>query len=356
MEKKISGLLFNILIMLMGFGFISLCYAEDIYVAGAIGNVKDIYTEGINENEDNHVACYWKNNNRTDLDPGMALSLHVLNDDVYVAGVYKENACYWKNGKRYILQEDDSEKSIANSIYIYKKDVYIAGVCGGNSACYWKNGERYRLQQEGYSIANSIYVSRSNVYVAGAFEENACYWKNGKRHNLRVNSGAQEAVAKSIYVKGSQVYVAGFVNHGDWPTTACYWKNSKAKYIKGGDFRSIILSRNIVYVAGQQAGEYRQTPFYYNNRYIDLSFNWSNVRYLNLPFNWNNNRHVSLPCDDNDGYASSIFVYDKSIYIAGAYSDGDGENYQACVWVNGKKIDLKDGDSNSVSTSIFVVK
>ena len=101
------------------------------------------------------LPMYWKNSNPVILETlyGEVNQITVSGADVYAVGLYNKfnsnstahTACYWKNQERIDL-EDNAQ---AYDIYIDGNDIYVAGSVGDVPArykpCYWKNGVRVDL-------------------------------------------------------------------------------------------------------------------------------------------------------------------------------------------------------------------
>ena len=219
--------------------------AVSVYVSG-----NDVYVVG----KDDGVPTLWKNgvgtafiDGETEIlseasDVGIRMvgdrytfsSVHVSNEDVYIAGyesLYpvlsgKRVAKLWKNGEVQNLKVG-SEKAGANSVFVFDGDVYVLGWDGSKSQL-WKNGEVQNFfKGERYSEASSVYVSDGDVYVAGneANEKGirvAILWKNGIAQNL--TDGSKNAYAYAVFVLGKDVYVAG-----NEENTAILWKNGKTQ-------------------------------------------------------------------------------------------------------------------------------
>jgi hypothetical protein len=101
---------------------------------------------------------------------------------VYIAGWYydsewNEVACYWKDEVRTDLDVPvEAENSNATAITVSGNNVYIAGYHGtigiSYTACYWKDGVRTDLDSTGNAEAFAIAVSGNTVYAAGYYFDN----------------------------------------------------------------------------------------------------------------------------------------------------------------------------------------
>jgi hypothetical protein len=217
---------------------------------------------------------------------GVATSVFVAGDDVYVAGQgnYKrvngaltggQTVLVWKNGIMTEQAKGIGANAYAHSIFVSGNDVYIAGYeytwddSGlGFWATIWKNGIPQALGDKGYYIdsdyrdyrneARNVFVSNSDVYVVG-HELNADnksvakLWKNGTAQNI--TNGNSHAFAYSVYASGVDVYVAGEEFDAQGASRARLWKNGAAQTLAGNGATaySVYVSGNDVYVAGGDA-------------------------------------------------------------------------------------------------------
>lgn len=162
-----------------------------------------------------------------------------------------------------------------------------------------------------------------NIYVGGSAGGAAQYWKNGIAVNLP--NGTQ---GRSIYVSGNDVYVAGQQNLGGGIyQVAKYWKNGIAvnltDEINYSGANDIYVLGNDTYVAGWGSGGNFQAKY------------WKNGIAVNLPTGWE---------------ATSIYVSDNDVYVAG-YDSGQVAKY----WKNGIGVNLSTNVSGySSANDIFV--
>jgi hypothetical protein len=161
----------------------------DVYVAGYVEN-----------NSGKSIATVWKNGTAISLGKGVAYSVYVSGNDVFVAGAVGDTAVVWKNG---VATNLSSIGSGANSVYVSGNDVYVAGlvhILGVATAVVWKNGVATRLLE---GEANSVFVSQGTVYVAGwAYKSGAILvatvWKNGTP--TQFTDGSNASIATSVFV------------------------------------------------------------------------------------------------------------------------------------------------------------
>jgi hypothetical protein len=301
---------------------------DDVYVAGwdvIVTGDKWIESGGeIITNGDEVIgrARLWKNGEMQNLSSGtfsdQAFSVFVSDDDVYVLGrealqpaPFPSSWAFkvWKNGEVEIIAEGTSDCQV-NSIFVSDGKVYVAGrrrTPSGLQATLWINGKPEDLVCEpSNSCANFVFVLDGNVYVAGngsysyAMQGNstliapaALLWKNGKVEKL--TDSPQNADAFSVYVSDDgDVYVAGY--EGD---NAKLWKNGIVQNIPDDArmYRSVFVKDNDVYTAGYVEAIQEVEP------------------------------------------GSGIIPYH---YL------------KATLWKNGKKLNLKVGQSNSWAFSVFV--
>ena len=284
-----------------------------IYVGG-------YYTPGAYQ-----VACYWKiiddNIELIELESDNSTesrSIYAVENTVYSCGVANNQACYWVNSKRYNLESIGN--SVAYSIYIKSGIVFTVGDDAGN-ACYWMDHNKSNLD---IRTANQIILNQEGsgkhvTYIGGQDASNdACVWKDGTTIKL---PGTTSAKVNSIYLIAATVYSCGYVNGG---VSAAFWKNNNLTVLAGhgiNSANSVFVSDSDVYIAGQDT---------------------------NTACYWKNNIFFDLP-SSGTSIGQDIFVYNDNVYISGRNSG----NF-ACIWINGKLIELETA-SNSYAYSIFVV-
>jgi hypothetical protein len=181
---------------------------KDVYIAG----YNEYYTEKYNLI---YTPCYWKNDQRIDLTKplynyeGMAYSIFVLNDDVYVSGVvsdkYYDIPCYWKNGIRTDLP-NPSKRSCTFGIVTNNNSVYVVGYTEEDGIiipCYWKDSQKVVLSNINGGMALSISLYKDSVYISGYIKnekniEIPCYWKNGQRIDVGTNGRCESIFVTAV--------------------------------------------------------------------------------------------------------------------------------------------------------------
>jgi hypothetical protein len=112
-------------------------------------------------------------------------------------GIYV--AKYWKNGVA-VNVSDGTKTAYAVSVYVVGNDVYVAGleknlITGLFDAKYWKNDVEVQLTNGANGLSttsNAIFVFENDVYVAGSFGD-PVYWKNSNLMNLSNSTGDSES-------------------------------------------------------------------------------------------------------------------------------------------------------------------
>jgi len=218
--------------------------------------------------------------------------------DVFVAGAIDGKAVLWKNGVAHYLT-DGKRNAEALSVFVYRNNVYAVG--------YENSGQ----------IGGQIGGDQTVYYTV------AKLWKNGVAQNL--TDGTRYAEAYSVFVAGGDVYVAGFENSGQmaklpswdvyyYPSVAKLWKNGKSLELTDGTFNAKALS---VYVDGKDvyAVGFEERDGSGLNRFVAKL--WKNGNVINLSSSQGLGSH-----------ASSVFVSDGDVYVAGS------EGRDAIIWVN----------------------
>lgn len=217
-------------------------YARDVTHIG-----DDIYSCGAYTYNGIRTVALWKNSVLVPIMTGPEITTESAGTCIAASGSYiyvggfiknsqgKQAACYWKNNQRTDLM-DGTANSVVNSIFADGTVIYAAGyyvnASSVNIACYWKDGTKYDLSP---GKANSVFVSGNNLYIAGTYLNNnenvACYWKNGTRSDLPVRNDAVAGYTTTIKVVDGNEYIAGYYKTasllpgGTNKSIGCYWRN-----------------------------------------------------------------------------------------------------------------------------------
>ena len=153
-----------------------------------------------------------------------------------------------------------------------------------------------------YSDIQSVFIAGDDIYAVGSMNSGSSLtdvptlWKNGESQAIGNKGNFNKAT--SVYVSGEDVYVT--VNESD-NDQALLWKNGERQMLAEGlgqaEANCVYVDRNDVYVAGQKDGQ---------------------------PTLWKNGVPNSL---GESGSATSVFVKDGSIYVAGYMGEYGGEAF-----------------------------
>ncbi len=225
-------------------------------------------------------------------------------------------------------------------------DIYVAGAVKNiadnfTTAGYWKNGIFTTLGTGSTtSYARSVFVSGDDVFVGG-YEANSAgkniakYWKNGVVTNY--SDGSSNASIQSVYVSGNDVYLAGYDGAS---RIAVYWKNGN-RNILGSRYsmaHSVFVYGNDVYVAGNETGITGKSEAKY----------------------WKNGTEVLLEASaTSDLYATSIFVSEGKVHVAGYEYNSSTSKTIPRYWENGISVaNLSSGNTSTptqpMTSSVFV--
>ncbi|MCL1908284.1 MAG: hypothetical protein FWG12_02825 [Holophagaceae bacterium] len=319
------------------------------------------------------IACSGKYKDPPDL-TSSATSVFVYNGDVYVTGRKydksqgKNVATVWKNGLPQFLPTQGTG-SAGYSVFVSEGDVYVAGIqwidprSGSlppnlGQATLWKNGVGQLIgNNDIMSSALSVFVSDGDVYVAGFFNFYT-HWGSVVKNNRVVSDFAPlGALAYSLYVANGDVYVGGH----DKGHRAFVWKNGEALYQYGGNehtnVHSIFVSGEDVYLAGYfgddshgcriialkngepllgdySFAEYGSSIFVENG---DIFTAGTSGRLGTTATVWGN----GIPQHFGNGVASSAWVSDGNVYVAGMSRLPPHTDGVACLWKNGVPQELK---------------
>jgi uncharacterized membrane protein len=217
-------------------------------------NNSDLYVVGTEQLNNNlSKAKIWKNGVSTEL-PGVETrpyDIEINNNNVYVVGAdFGQNihrAVLWKNGIRTNLT-DGKYGATALSVAIVNNDVYVAGSeknsNGIDVAKYWKNGVATNLTNGLFNAqASSIAVHNNNIYVGG-YEQTANefqqpkFWKNALETTLILN--AQQGYVNAIAASNNMVYsITMDFYEGEFGFIL--WQDSKNIFETKGIFKKIYV-------------------------------------------------------------------------------------------------------------------
>jgi hypothetical protein len=307
----------------------------DIYIVG-------YYTIG------NNYPCYWKNENRIDLQyitltNATDMSIYVDdNNDVYCSGCDKnggsvEKACYWKNNSIHFVNTSTTYDSKIKSIAVVNGVIYSCGT-ENNQPCYWVNEKQHFLSYPSpftSAEANSIFIDKDNFdfYIAGNYTGSgvwrACYWKNGGEC-ITLDTSSNNSFGYAVYQYLGKSYISGSYNISG-NKTPCYWEDG--------------IMTNLPYT-GSNPHYANSITVYRGNVYASGIFNDVSA------VCWKNNDSSPFLIDTSattKSFGSTIFNND--IYLAGSVS-----NSTACYWKNHTRIPLSvpSGTTNSEARGIFV--
>lgn len=313
-------------------------------------SIDNIFIAGIS----NGRSAYWKNgvlNAMTTsgtFNYALGSSITVSNNNVYVAGYELRpgtgfyDSKIWKNGIGTALGIPGLS-SFANAVSVVNDDVYAVGTENNSGSLYaaklWKNGVATTLSSAGTtSNASSIFVENNNVYVGG-YEESGVnrqgiIWKNGTPTRLFgfcFPSGTGSCTydwttINDIYVEGNDVYAVGTSIAGTGVYDNILWKNGIATQINMVPY-SIFVKNNDIYIAGTLG---------------------------NIACIWKNGVVTPLTNGVNQAYATSVYVLDNNVYVAGSERVPGSSNTIAKYWKNGVVVNLSDGVLTAEATDIFV--
>ncbi len=280
---------------------------------------------------------------------------------VYVAGYetkkYRDMdvsvAKYWKNGNPISLT-DGKESAYCKSITVENGDVFVAGATtnsdGISIPTYWKNESPTVLNTNGISAyANCIILKNSDVYVSIQNKEwkltDVDYWKNDIPVSLKQE---QDIInVNSIFVdKNNIVYAAGNHNIGTGDgfinTRAAYWKGRKEIVLSDTGHNSDATS---IFV--------NETDIYIAGCESSQSKTGGYLEGFVATY-WKNGNAIHLTDKKSYNFVTSIFVSNGDVYVAGYERKKEAGTEVAKYWKNGTEIQLTDGLGYSRANSIFV--
>lgn len=256
------------------------------------------------------------------------------------------------------INEEESEinskllNARATSVFVSGNDVYVTGY-----VLYDNNDKIAKLWEEQVAKNNVLredLQAWSNFYLDNC-EIVAKLWKNGVSQNL--SDGNKQNFPISVFVSGDDVYVAGYENtdhpfHEVLPTlfssrVAKLWKNGIVQNLCGDETKFTMASS--VFVSDKDVYVAGEEIIKTNEQ---ERYSLSRVARL-----WKNGEIQSLSNDK--GFARSVFVSGENVYLAGAeiYKSlpiTGKTYYRATLWKNGIAQNLTDNTKNAEALSVYV--
>jgi hypothetical protein len=358
----------QIVILLLGLGFFTMQMVKaqsSVYVAGFENNkVNDINVS---------VARYWKNGNAVSLTDGKTDSyckmLTVNNVDVFVAGATSDTeglfkpAC-WKNNSPTIFNAG-STSAFANSVSVKNNDIYISNESIGWKPVpneYWKNNSPVSLKKTNAIITiKAVFVDAKNVvHAAGTHIEGegdgfiypvAAYWKNDEE--ILLADKKHESSGQAMFIEGSDVYIAGYETYVKENSKyvsgyiATYWKNGEA-----------------VHLSDKLKTNYATSIFVVNGDVYVAGYERQVETGKDVAKYWKNGKEIRLTDGTFYGRANAVYVHNNDVFVAGEINpetdvlklatSETGMNRIAVYWKNGTLVRLTDKNNDASAASIFV--
>ncbi len=311
-------------------------------------------------------ACYWIDGVRTDLEGNnsQARGIGVANGHVYVVGQYDGNkACLWTDGVRQNLDGG----TVASSIVIAGTTVVIGGQAN-SKACVWVNGTRYEVS-ESDSYANSVAVYNGTIYLAGAYLDtdsnfkaalwtrpvSGGTWEKTTIHTNSVGGSSYDySEALSIAVQNGNILVGGSQHkESDGPDYPFLWSGTTPSALTAAALPTPSPHSDLY---GHVYGVFLYNGQPYAAGFYNTAVDPSSATRAAL---WTGSGDPALyaPGDENDSAASSVFVHNGDLYVAGNIekpTTGGGSTFiQPCYWKNGVRIELPAPELGSSDVNDF---
>ena len=160
-------------------------YGSMVYSIFVDGGV--IYAAGYEDTQNDYAVAFWENGVQTHLDSGLAHSVFVSENNVYVAGSEQRNWPYaqvWINGQATEQFGVIQGNSSANSVFVANSTTYVVGTIDGSPVFSINESAPVYLPDGNFtSWAQSVYVKGTDLYIAGMRRVNQVFepilWKNG---------------------------------------------------------------------------------------------------------------------------------------------------------------------------------
>jgi hypothetical protein len=247
--------------------------------------------------------------------------------------------------------------SRVNSVLVSGNDIYAVGfevISNENKATLWKNGIKTTLE-DGFSEAYSIAVYKDKIYIVGQLYRNATLWINATG-NLVDNqlSSIDPSIAKSVFLTNDGSTVTGISIVGLLGTNAWTFINNnetlftntsvaESVFVRGTDVFVVINNEFLnIKTASLQKNGVLQNTIASNTVMYSVHGNDQNI-YAVGAINpntvnaratiWEN--YIPKQLSQIYSQASSVFVLDKNVYVAGWQYNIDTAKYNASLWTNG---------------------
>jgi len=356
----IEGLLKNKTYYVRAFATNSIGTAYGNEISFTTDSINHVYVTGSSAGR----CTYWKDGiptpftNTGTFNYSQANSIFVENNDVYVAGFEKNlttnilEGKIWKNAVASTVT-NGSTNSNAIAISIVNKDTFVLGteisvVNNNTEGKVWKNGVSTTLSTlsnpaEGlfkHALPQALFIQNNDVYVGGyeIFGVNSdlrgLVWKNGaptRLLGLCFGAGGgctyDYTQVNDIFIVGNDVYAVGSSPSGvTGVLNYLIWKNGIPSSINISP-ASIFIYNNDIYIAGRVG----------------------NIACLSK-----NGIVTQLTNGVKQGFATSVYVKDNDVYVAGFERDQATTFSVGEVWKNGIATNLTDGSGIAEINDIFV--
>lgn len=316
------------------------------------------------------------------------LEKNVPTYDVYVSGMENSLACYWKNNIKTNLTLGDNLR--ASKIIVENNNTYILGnninLTSQGQYYFWKNNIREDLRQY-LSIPSTapfaifdMAIDNGDEYFIGYYDTFSpigpdqyafCIWKNGVKTILNSNSDPSIYWSSKINIFNHQVYVASHIRVGNSIDSGYFlnsiynsvpnvsWvcnfsKNSNGinfLYVENQNFVYKNLSTNVnstiatnfpnLYT-GKILSETASTDIYITSSFLDNAY-------------YKNNILTNVPIDPNYSSVRDMFVLNNDIYLI----KQQNSPYGSKVYINNVETQSTINNPNQFQNefnSIFVVQ
>ena len=270
-----------------------------------------------------------------------------------------EKATIWKNGIAELLATEADNDSRVNSVCVVNNDVYAVGfenVSGDVFATLWKNGTKTTLSQF-TSEAFSVSVKFNVAYIVGRSEYKATIWLGDLLpFEFEELNSTTPSVAKSIFLtdNGTRINglnIAGQVGQNAWfffnssINETIFTNNSKAEsiFVRGNDvFVAVNNSFSGITTASLLKNQVLQNTIASGTAMLSVYGDEQNIYAVGStnPLSsssratiWEN--YVPKPLSTKFSLASSVFVINKVVYVAGLEYDSSTAFFNATLWING---------------------
>lgn len=315
--------------------------------------------------------------------------------DVYAAGKENDIACYWKNNVKTNLTGGNG--ITARKIIVENNDVYVLGTSDVNPINFylWKNNVKININQyigvnvnttnplDYFHIIDDFLIDQGNIYLLGSVRSpiissantrELCYWKNGVKTVLFTENSSFSSpymVTRNFAIYNGDIYspVNKRLNHYiDAPNEVGYFKNNTyytiSPYSDQKSFRHISNGSNGVYLSmydDSTTNTYYKNLINNTNSYISQTVKGKFNLDGNDIYDFSNGQNyfkndINTPLTYASGFNAieDLTALNQNVYQIRSKSISDKKDSYK-IYINSTEV-LQINATNGIFTSIFAIQ